>query len=131
MANSFSRYKDIDISFRKNPISRDVSPLTDIDSIKRSVKLLVMTNYFERTFQPGIGSNVYYHLFENFTPFTLVSLKRSIKEVIDNFEPRANVLGVDLSESSVDSNILDCKIIFSVKNVLDPVVVSFTLEKLR
>jgi len=130
MANP-SRYKDIDISFRKNPINKDITPLTDVDAIKRSVKILVMTNFFERPFHPEIGSNVYFHLFENFTPFTLVSLKRSIQEVIENFEPRARVLGVDLSQSSIDDNSLDCKILFSIQNIPDPIVVSFSLEKVR
>lgn len=131
MATTFQRYKDLDISFRKNPVTKDITPLTDGDAIKRAVKLLVLTNYYDRPFHPEYGSNIYFHMFENFDPITIVSLRRAITEVIENFEPRAVVLAVDFTESNIDLNKLNCSITFAIRNMPDQLTVSFDLERVR
>jgi phage baseplate assembly protein W len=124
------RYKDIDLSLRPHPITKDILPLIDADAVKRAVKLLVMTNYNERPFHPERGSNVYFQLFENFTPFTKIQLERAIKEVVSNLEPRASILGVNTSFNESD-NSLSVDISFSIINLPDPIRVSFNLERVR
>ena len=59
------RYKDIDISLQKNPLTGDIYSITDNDAVKRSVRLLVLTSLGEKLFHPEIGSAVYSSLFEN------------------------------------------------------------------
>lgn len=130
MAETFKRYKDIDISFRQNPISKDIIPLYDIDAIKRAVKFLVCTDHHERPFHPEIGSSVRQQLFENFTPLTKINITRSIEEVLQNYEPRASVIDVSVIED-IDSHTLNVTITFGIANIKDPVIVSFNLERVR
>lgn len=125
-----NRYKDIDISFIKNPKTKDIYTLNDIDAVKRSVKLLVLTNFSERLFHPEIGSGVYGSLFENIGLDTTTSLQLSIENVINNFEPRARLIDVDVLDTP-DRNELTINISFYVVNVEEPVTVKLQLERIR
>jgi phage baseplate assembly protein W len=124
------RYKDIDISFAKNPKTSDIYTLTDIDAVKRSVKLLILTKFNERPFHPEIGSAVYSSLFENIGPDTVIVIERSIRDVINNFEPRARLIKVDVSETS-NPNEIAISVFFYVVNIEEPVSISINLERVR
>ena len=62
------KFKDIDLDFGRNVVTNDVNTVTDIIAIKRSVKNLIQTNFYERPFHPELGCGVRELLFENFTP---------------------------------------------------------------
>ena len=81
-------FKDIDLDFGRNTVTNDVNVVTNIIAIKRAVKNLVQTNYYERPFHPELGCGVRGLLFENFTPLTAIYLKRKISKVLNNYEPR-------------------------------------------
>ena len=83
------RYKDIDISFQKNPLTKDIYVLTDNDAVKRSVRLLVLTSLGEKLFHPEIGSSVYSSLFENLDATTTLTIQRTIQDALNNWEPRS------------------------------------------
>jgi len=125
-----NRYKDIDISFQKNPKTKDIYTLTDVDAVKRSVKLLVMTNFSERLFHPEIGSGVYGSLFENVCPDTASILQINIENCINNFEPRARVIDVIVKDSP-DQNGIEIEISFYIVNIEQPVSVRVQLERIR
>ena len=125
-----NRYKDIDISFQKNPKTKDIYTLNDVDAVKRSVKLLVMTNFSERLFHPEIGSGVYGSLFENIGPDTASILQINIENCINNFEPRARVIDVIVKDSP-DQNGIEIEISFYVVNIEQPVSVRVQLERIR
>ena len=125
-----NRYKDLDISFEKNPKTGDLYTLKDIEAVKRSVKLLVLTNIFERPFHPEISSDIYGSLFENIDSGFKIRVTRSIKDVINNFEPRAKLISVNLIESA-DNNSIGIGIYFSIVNVPNPVSVQINLERVR
>jgi len=125
-----NRYKDLDISLIKNPKTGDIYTLKDIEAVKRSVKLLVLTNVFERPFHPEISSAVYSTLFDNFDDSSKIRIKRSIEDVINNFEPRAKLITTIINDNP-DSNALDIFIYFSVRNVPNPVSVQINLERVR
>lgn len=124
------RYQDIDLSFEKNPITRDVFTLTDAEAVKKSVKHLVLTKFFERRLNPYIGSTVYMQLFENITPYTLANLRRSIIDVINNFEPRAELLSVNINPD-IDNNYIEVNISFYIINLPEIYDVKITVERLR
>jgi phage baseplate assembly protein W len=124
------RYKDIDISFTKNPKTSDIYTLTDIDAVKRSVKLLVLTKFNERVFHPEIGSAVYSSLFENIGPDTIIVIERSVRDVINNFEPRARLIKVDVRETA-DSNSIAISIFFYVVNIEEPIGITINLQRVR
>ena len=93
------KFSDIDLNFTRNTITSDIIKVEDVIAVKRSVKNLVQTNFYERPFQPELGCGVRELLFENFTPMTKVFLEKKIQEVLLNYEPR-----IDLQSVKVDDD---------------------------
>ena len=109
-------YKDLNLNFSANPVTGDVTQVTDVTAVKRSVRNLLLTNHYDRPFHPEIGSNVPALLFENFGPITGNQLSRTIEEMISNFEPRARVETVECFPVP-DTNTYDVRIYFYVENL--------------
>ena len=123
-------FKDLDLDFTRNPVTNDIKKIEDVDAVKRSVKNLVQTNFYERPFHPELGCGIRELLFENYTPLTGIFLKRKIEEVITNFEPRVSLNQITVDDEP-DRNRLKVSIYFYVVGVEDPVVVETFLERLR
>jgi len=123
-------FKDLDLDFGRNPVTNDVNTVTNIDAIKRSVKNLIQTNFYERPFKPELGSGIRGLLFEPYTPMVGVFLKRKIEEVITNFEPRVSLYQISFDDDP-DRNRLVCDIYFYVQGSTDPVQVTTFLQRLR
>ena len=103
-------YSDLDLFFSKSNKTKDVNKLTNVTAVKRSVRNLVLMNEFEKPFHPEISSGVRDTLFENLTPVTAIILSRQVQDVIENFEPRARLVGVkaypDLDRNAYDVSAL-------------------------
>lgn len=123
-------YSDLPINLTKHPIRKDIIPITNEDAVKRSVKNLVLSNYFDRPFQPDLGSHVRAYLFENFTPATEENIEAAIGEVIENYEPRVELLGVNVT-AKPDRNGFVATIFFRIVNQTDPAEVEVFLERVR
>ena len=104
------------MNFSANPVTGDVTQVTDVTAVKRSVRNLLLTNHYDRPFHPEIGSNIPALLFENFGPITGNQLSRTIEEMISNFEPRARVETVECFPVP-DTNTYDVRIYFYVENM--------------
>ena len=109
------RYSDLDLFFTKKSSNKDVNALTNITAIKRSVRNLILTNFYEKPFHPEIGSGVRDLLFENATPLTSIAISQSVQDVIENYDPRAIIKNV-LVNAQLDRNAYDVQIVFSVLN---------------
>ena len=109
-------YKDLNLNFSANPVTGDVTQVTDVTAVKRSVRNLLLTNHYDRPFHPEIGSNIPALMFENFGPITGNQLSRTIEEMISNFEPRARVETVECFPVP-DTNTYDVRIYFYVENM--------------
>ena len=123
-------YRDLDLDFQFNSATKDIQKLTDVESVKRSVRNLINTNHFERPFHPEIGGNIRALLFELMTPLTALNLQRKVEEVLKNFEPRANVTQI-LADPDIERNGYRLEIKFYVIGVQNPIVVETFLERLR
>lgn len=123
-------YSDLDLDFLPHPVTGDVVRKTGIDAIKRSVRNLILTNFYEKPFRHGIGSNALKLLFDNMTPLTSGFLKDAIFEVIRNYEPRVEVLDVRVG-MDFDNNGYNVSIDFVVLNRNLPVTISLFLERIR
>lgn len=123
-------YLDLDLDFIRKPGTGDISKKVAEEAIKRSIRNLVLTNHYERPFRSFIGSNVQKLLFENLEPLTANMLIRAITEVIENFEPRANLIDVQVTVN-FDNNGYDVRITFAPVNKIEPVVTSLFLERVR
>ena len=109
------KYVDLDLFFGRKSSNSDVQDLTNIKAVKRSVRNLILTNFGEKPFPPEIGSGVRDMLFENMTPITAIILSRKIEDVINNFEPRVNLVGVR-AQPDLDRNLYEVSIEFYVVN---------------
>jgi len=90
-------FKDLANSFRRNPVTKDLIVLSNEQAIKQAMKNLVLTAPGEKLFQPDVGSKVYQLLFEPLDPFTVDTLKDEIVDTLRNFEPRINVISVEIT----------------------------------
>ena len=94
ISRNVRKHRDLDLFFSRKQGSGDVNRITDVEAVKRSVRNLVLTNFYEKPFHPEIGSGVRDMLFENMSPLTAVVLAKKVEDVIENFEPRARLIGV-------------------------------------
>ena len=128
-------YKDLNLFFTPNPVTSDVSTVTDVQNIKRAVKHLVLLNPGEKPFHPEIGTGIRDALFENFTPPLREALRLRIEDVIDTYEPRVTVTEVtfnDPDNQRLDNNELRCSISFSINNAPQQIQeVEVTLQRIR
>ena len=123
-------YKDLDLNFTRNPVTNDILRIEDVDAVKRSVKNLVQTNFYERPFHPELGCGIRELLFENYSPIIGIFLKRKIAEVINRYEPRVSLVNVTLDDDP-DRNRLKVSLYFYIQNIPDAVVVETFLQRLR
>jgi len=123
-------YRDLDLNFEKHPATGDVSKLIGAEAIKRSIRNLVLTHFYERKFQHSIGSNVTKLLFENINPMTANFLENAISEVIYNYEPRANLLEVSVTQMP-DQNQYEASVVFKIRGLTTPVTFSLFLKRIR
>ena len=125
-----NRYVDLNLIFSPNPVTGDISKLTDAAAVQQAVVNLVLTQHYERPFHPEIGCNVTTMLFENATATTAINIKRSIQDVIANFEPRVQIQSIAV-DVEPEQNGFTVTMQFYVLNITDLVTVSFFLERLR
>jgi phage baseplate assembly protein W len=123
-------YSDLNLDFMAHPTTGDVMRLTGEEAIKRSIRNLVLTNFYDRPFRSYIGSNASKLLFENANALTASFLKDAIREVIGNYEPRVSVRDVSIFVDS-DNNGYVATIVFSVVNRIDPLTTVIFLERIR
>ena len=108
-------YRDISLYFTRNPVTSDVTTVTDIQDIKRAVRHIVLLNPGEKPFHPEIGTGVRAALFQNFTAPIKALLSSRIQEQLRKYEPRIEVTNVSFNDN-IDNNELSCKIEFNVRN---------------
>ena len=128
---SSRKYSDLDLFFGKKSSDSDIQNITDIKAVKRSVRNLVLLNHYEKPFHPEIASGVRDMLFELMTPVTAQILARKVEDVINNYEPRARLVGVT-AIPNLDRNMYEVSIEFYVVNQPTELVdLSIMLERLR
>ena len=130
ITRNVKQYRDLDLFFSRKS-NKDVNKVTDIEAVKRSVRNLVLLNSYEKPFHPEIAGDVRALLFENMTPLTSAVIERKVQDVIENFEPRARLTGVQ-SIPNFDRNAYEVTVYFYVVNAPTELVeVTQLLERLR
>ena len=125
------QYSDLDLFFSKKISDNDISKITDVQAVKRSIRNLVLLNTYEKPFHPEIPSGVRGMLFENMTPITANILARKVEDVFNNFEPRARLISVT-AIPDLDRNAYEVAVQFYVVNTPTELVdISLMLETLR
>jgi len=123
-------FRDLDLNFNAHPVRKDVTKHVNEFAVINSVKNLILTNHYERPFQPELGSNIRRLLFENVDVIIAARIEREIVETIENFEPRVQVSKVTAIPSP-DQNQYNIELEFFIINRPDPVTITFFLDRIR
>ena len=130
MATIQKLFSDIDLRFNKQPGKGDIVLSYDDQAVIRSIKGLLQTNFYERPFQPKLGSNLNAHLFEIISPVTAHAIEQEIRNVIANFEPRAYISELDV-DALPDQNAFFVRATFFIGNATTPTAINLLLERDR
>ena len=123
-------YSDLDLNFGIHPVKKDLVTKKDENAVAFAIRNLILTNHYERPFNPELGSNVRKLLFEPVSVFTASDLQKMIEQTIANFEPRARVRKVDVIPNE-DNNAYDIRIEFFIDMKTNPITADFLLERIR
>ena len=125
------QYSDLDLFFGKKTSDNDISKITDVEAVKRSIRNLVQLNVYDKPFHPEVSGGVREMLFENMTPLISTIIARQIEDVIENFEPRARLVSVR-ALPDFDRNAYEVQVAFYVVNTPTELVdLTVMLERLR
>ena len=130
MANLTNLYSDIDLRFNKLPVTGDLALSYDDQSVIRSVRNLLSTNFYERPFQPDIGSNLNKLLFEPASPITASIIQQDIINTLTNYEPRVKIDVIKVT-SDEDKNAFNVYLQFYIGNNTSPTAVNLLLQRSR
>jgi phage baseplate assembly protein W len=123
-------YSDFLSNLDLHPLSNDIAKVTNGESIKQSIRNLILTNFGERLFSPTVGSNVYKTLFENLDPFTLQNLQTYVEDTVTYQEPRARLLGVNVYGNEAENSVT-ITIAFSIINTGQTENLNLILKRVR
>ena len=127
---NYSGYSDLDLTFNMHPGKKDLLISTGEIAVVRALKNLLLTNYYEKPFNPDYGSNIRKLLFENLSPITAGVLSKEVEFVINNYEPRVSLQEVSV-QPLYDYNSYQVTITFYINNLVDPYTADFILSRLR
>ncbi len=131
MPVAIRKYKDLDLTLAAHPITGKLFPVTDADAVKRSIMHIVLTNNYEKPFDPDHGSNVNAILFApTKTPFAAYQLESAIESAIVAREPRCQLIKVKASLDH-DLNGFYVNIVFAVKTIPQPIEMVMFLRRTR
>lgn len=123
-------FTDIRKDLVLSPISEDLALLKNEAAVKESIKNLILTDRGERLMQPFLGGDIRGMLFELITPSTLVTIENRVRDTIELYEPRCELIDVTVS-SRINDNSVSVSIQFYVSNVQQPTSLDIILERIR
>ena len=124
-------FKDISASFQVNPLTYDLIAIKNETAIARSLRNLILTYQGERFFNPILGSKVSRLLFESVDEIPASAIQEEITTTINNFEPRVNLLSVDVSPD-YDNGEFNVTIRYEIVGIdVLPQQLSFALQPTR
>tara|TARA_Y100000817_G_C16437406_1_gene359110 strand:+ start:91 stop:522 length:432 start_codon:yes stop_codon:yes gene_type:complete len=131
ISRNVRQYSDLDLFFGKKVVGNDINKITDVQAVKRSIRNLVSLNVYDKPFHPEIAGGVRELLFENLSPVVGQIIARKVEDVIENFEPRARLVGVRATPN-LDRNAYELTVYFYIVNTPTELVeLDVLLERVR
>lgn len=122
-------YLDIDLTFAKRP-SGDIYKKKDAAAVKQSIKNLLLTDFYEKPFQPFFGANLRAMLFELADDDTEDEVEENIRTAINKYEPRAEILTITVNVLP-DQNDMRVSVYFKIISTQETVTFTTNLSRLR
>ena len=123
-------YSDLDLDFMINPVTGDINKKTGEDAVKRSIRNLVFTNYYERPFKSFLGSNIPSLLFDNVDIITASEIQDALIKLINTFEPRVVLQNVSVF-ADIDNHGFNVTLEYIIVNTETPATFNLFLERIR
>ena len=124
-------FKDVSMTFQRNPLNNDIIALKNANAIARSVRNIVFTLPGEKFFDPEFGCSISQQLFENIDDISAAEIVNEIKESITNWEPRVDLIDVEVFPN-YDNNAFDVNIVYEVVGAdVPPQQLQFVLQSTR
>ena len=123
-------FRDLDLSLKIHPIRKDIIPLKDDIAIKNAVRNLLVSNFFERPFQPSLGANLRGLLFEPADNITKIDMRQGISDVITKHEPRVELQKIIINDLP-DQNSYNIIVLFRIKEYDTEDKVEIILRRLK
>ncbi len=130
MATYKRTYKDINFDFTANPVTGDVATVKDAVSVKRGIRNVLLTENYERLFNPEFGSGVKNILFEPMTPITAQRLEDEVASAINAWEQRAEIININVI-SEEEYNRYRVSVKFRINNSIETEQVDVFLSRER
>ena len=111
--------KDINLSFKRHPVTNDVLTIRDEDAIKRSVKNIIFTILGEKPFEPNFGSVINESLFDLNTNLSEIRVSDEIRSSLLNYEPRISNIDVTVTVAP-DTNEMNCTVQYDITGIPAP-----------
>ena len=124
-------YSDFLSNLETHPLSNDIAKVKNEQSIKQSIRNLLLTNVGERFFRPYVGSNIYKSLFNFIDNFTMNDIKIYIQDTIKSYEPRAKLISVNVYDNNDNGNSVTATIQFSIINTGENATLNLVLRRVR
>ena len=112
-------FKDINLSFKRHPVTNDVITISNEDAIKRSVKNIIFTIMGEKPFSPEFGSVINDSLFDLNTNLGEVRVSDEIKSSLINNEPRIDNVSVSVTIPP-DTHEMNCTVQYDIVGIASP-----------
>ena len=123
-------YSDLDLDFQINPITGDINKKKGVDAVKRSLRNLIFTSYYERPFNSSLGSDVPKLLFDNVDLVTATLLEDALKRLINIYEPRVQLTGL-IVFADIDNHGFNVQMEYIILNTETPATFNIFLERIR
>ena len=124
-------FKDLSMTFKRNPLNRDLIVLKNENAIARSIRNIIFTLPGEKFFNENYGSRVSKLLFENLDSITASEIEDEIRQSIVNYEPRVSIVQLSVTPN-YDEGEFDTVIVYQIVGVDAPAQqLSFALQPTR
>ena len=112
-------FKDINLSFKRHPVTNDVLTIRDEDAIKRSVRNIIFTILGEKPFEPNFGSVINESLFDLNTSLNEIRVADEISASLRNYEPRISNIDATVTVAP-DTNEMNCTVQYEIVGLPTP-----------
>lgn len=124
-------FKDLSLSFKANPVNKDLLSIKNEVAIARSIRNLISTYPGERPFAPSLGSDITRSLFENFDSLTASDIKDQISTTISLYEPRVKLNNVTVN-TDFENQEFNVTITYKIVGIdVPPQELTFALQPIR
>jgi len=131
MARATRQFIDLDAAFTYNVRTRDVASKSDDNAIRGALRNLIMSKNYDKPFEPDFGCQLTNLLFEQLDDFTLSVAQRVLYNTITKYEPRVDVLSVEIAPSDKDNNEVYISIVYKNKNTQNISEFTTTFTRVR